>query len=210
MSKRGFVRSFANSHALAAASILLPTALLAAYVNTKFHDAPASAQAAKNPYAGQEEAAQEGKKLYARNCLSCHGEQGKGTGNVPSLVDGKLDSVAPGEVFWFITRGDKDNGMPAWASLPAKQRWQIVTYVESLGTSQAAQEASAPPPPDTNTSKLKAPPPTPPFTDFRYEKPGTLHKITVSDLPQPYATKSAYEFASVVARPENAWPSAPA
>jgi mono/diheme cytochrome c family protein len=157
------MRSFANSHALAAAAILLPAALLAADVDTKFHNAPASARAAKNPYAGQEEAAQAGKKLYVRNCLSCHGAVGKGTGNVPSLVEGRLDSVTPGELFWFITRGDKDNGMPAWASLPAKQRWQIVTYVKSIGTSPAAQEASAPPPPDMNTSNLKAPPATPPF-----------------------------------------------
>src|ERR1700686_4703747 len=169
------MRSFANSLVLAAAAILLPAALLAADVDTKFHHAPASAQAAKNPYAGQEEAAQAGKKLYVRNCLSCHGKTGNGAGNVPSLVDGRLDSVTPGEVFWFITRGDKDSGMPAWASFPAKQRWQIVTYVKSMGTSPAAQEASAPPP-DINTFQLKAPPPTPPFTDFRYERPGTFHK----------------------------------
>jgi glucose/arabinose dehydrogenase len=204
------MRSFANSAALAAAAILLPAALLAADVDTKFHNAPASARAAKNPYAAQEEAAQAGKKLYVRNCLSCHGAAGKGTGNVPSLVEGRLDSVTPGELFWFITRGDKDNGMPAWASLPAKQRWQIVTYIKSIGTSPAAQEASAPPPPDMNTSNLKAPPAAPPFTDFRYEKPGTFHKITANDLPQPYATKSAYNSPHVVARPGNVWPSAPA
>jgi mono/diheme cytochrome c family protein len=190
--------------------ILLPAALLSADVDTKFQNAPASAQAVKNPYAGQEQAAQAGKELYTRDCLSCHGQLGHGTSNVPSLVDGKLDSVTPGEVFWFITRGDKENGMPAWASLPAKQRWQIVTYVESLRTSQAAQEASAPPPSDLNTSKLKAPPPTLPFIDFRYEKPGTFHKITLSDLPQPYATQSRFNSPDLVARPENAWPSAPA
>jgi glucose/arabinose dehydrogenase len=210
------MRSFAKSRALIAAAILLPpAALLAADVDTKFHNAPASARGAKNPYAGQEEAAQAGRKLYARNCLSCHGKTGNGTGKTPSLVDGRLDSVTPGEVFWFITRGDKENGMPAWASLPVRQRWQIVTYVKSMGTlqgtAQSAQEGSAPPsPPDTNPSQLKAPPPTLPFTDFRYEKPGTFHKITVNDLPQPYATKSAYKFPIPVARPDNAWPVAPA
>jgi glucose/arabinose dehydrogenase len=94
--------------------------------------------------------------------------------------------------------------------LPEKQRWQIVTYVKSMGTSQNSQEASAPAPPDMSTSKLKAPPPTPPFTDFRYEKPGTVRKITVHDLPQPYATQSADNGPKLVARPDNAWPVAPA
>jgi glucose/arabinose dehydrogenase len=202
------MRSFANSKALAAAALLLPAALLAADVDTKFHNAPASAQAAKNPYVGQEEAAQAGEKLYARSCLSCHGKLGRGTGNVPSLVDGRLDSVKAGEVFWFITRGSKANGMPSWAFLPAKQRWQIVTYVTSVLPAVNAQPKTvpAPAPPDMSTFKLKAPPPTPPFTDFRYENPGTIRKITVADLPQPYATKSSYNGPKVVARPENAWP----
>ncbi len=49
-----------------------------------------------------------------------------------------------------------------------------------------------------------------PFTDYRYEKPGTIHKITASDLPAPYATKSASNWARVVDRPKDAWPQAPA
>ena len=85
----------------------------------------------------------------------------------------------------------------------------MILLPAALLSAPAAQEATAPPPADLNTSKLKAPPPAPPFTDFRYEKPGTLHKIMVKDLPQPYATKSAYDFPSLVARPENAWPKAP-
>jgi glucose/arabinose dehydrogenase len=203
------MRSLANSYSLVAAAILLPASLLfAADVDKNFHNAPASARATKNPYEGDATAAETGKRLYARNCLSCHGKTGKGTGNVPSLVDGKLDSVTPGEVFWFITKGDKDNGMPSWAQLPVKQRWEIVTYVKAMGTSPAAKEASAAAPPDTSTSKLNAPPPTPPFTDFRYEKPGTVHKITVKDLPEPYATQSSNNGPQLVARPENVWPAA--
>ena len=205
------MRTFNSSSALIAAAVLLPVALLfAADVDANFHNAPDSAQAMKNPYEGQAAAAQAGRKLYAQDCLACHGKTGKGTGNVPSLVDGKLDSVKPGEVFWFITRGDKENGMPSWAALPAKARWQIVTYVKSMETAQNSPSANAAAPVDTSTSKLKAAPPTPPFTDFRYEKPGATHKITVSDLPQPYATQSANNGPELVARPENAWPIAPA
>src|ERR1017187_8420886 len=48
------------------------------------------------------------------------------------------------------------------------------------------------------------------FTDFRGEKPGRVHKITVADLPAPYATKGVGNGPQVVARPQNAWPQAPA
>jgi len=201
------MRSFSGFCILIAAAILLPAALFAG-VDTKFHDAPDSAKAMKNPYEGQPAATAAGKQLYARNCLSCHGRRGEGQGNVPSLVDGKLESATPGEVFWFITKGDKDNGMPSWAQLPAKQRWQIVSFVKSMGLPQTAHVASYNPP-DPGGSTFKGPHPTPPFTDFRYEKPGVSRKITVNDLPQPYATQSSNNGPDVVARPENVWPIAP-
>jgi glucose/arabinose dehydrogenase len=51
--------------------------------------------------------------------------------------------------------------------------------------------------------------PQTPFTDYRYEKPGTVHKITAKDLPAPYATHSAMNWARVVDRPKNVWPQAP-
>jgi glucose/arabinose dehydrogenase len=203
------MRSFANLSALTTAAVFLAAAsLFAADVNTKFHNAPASARKMKNPYEGDDAAAQAGKPLFAKDCASCHGKLGRGTGEIPSLVNGRLDSVAPGEVFWFITRGSKANGMPSWAFLPVKQRWQIVTYVTSIlpALKKAPETATAPTPPDLSTFKLKASPPAPPFIDFRYEKPGTVHKITVADLPQPYATKSSFNGPRVVARPDKVWP----
>jgi glucose/arabinose dehydrogenase len=48
------------------------------------------------------------------------------------------------------------------------------------------------------------------FTDYKKEAPGVVRKITVADLPQPYATRSAGNSPEVVPRPSNAWPKAPA
>jgi len=182
-------------------------AVLAA--DTPFHDAPASAKAQRNPYAGQQAAADAGKALYARNCLACHGKTLQGTGNVPSLVDGKLKGVTAGEVFWFVTKGDKDNGMPSWASLEEEKRWQIVTYIEAMASGKAVAGGASAPAPEVAGMKVKDASPVAPFTDFRYEKPGTTRKITVNDLPQPYATQSSNNGAELVARPANAWPVAP-
>jgi glucose/arabinose dehydrogenase len=46
------------------------------------------------------------------------------------------------------------------------------------------------------------------FADYKSEAPGVFHKITVSDLPAPYATKSAENSPDVIPRPANAWPKA--
>src|SRR5712691_9890552 len=48
------------------------------------------------------------------------------------------------------------------------------------------------------------------FLDYRGVKPGGFRRITVADLPAPFATRSASNAPSVIARPANAWPQAPA
>ena len=102
-----------------------------------FHGAPVSAKAMKNPYAGQRAAIRAGRVFYGRNCGACHGSKGQGTGNIPALAKGPAQSASDGEIFWFITRGNISNGMPAWKSLPEKQRWQIIAYVKSLRSPHA-------------------------------------------------------------------------
>src|SRR6267154_1425907 len=160
-----------------------------------FHNAPASSNQLKNPYAGQPAAVAAGSKLYTMNCGSCHGIKGRGTGNIPALSKGPTQSVPDGEVFWFITTGSVDNGMPAWASLPEQKRWQIVTYLKSLKNSQSTQKTASASreekPANVTPVKTNAPPPQPPYTDFRFEQPGKIRKITAHDLPAPYATESA-------------------
>jgi glucose/arabinose dehydrogenase len=44
------------------------------------------------------------------------------------------------------------------------------------------------------------------FSDYRGERPGVMHKITVADLPAPFATESVQNSPKVIARPAGAMP----
>jgi mono/diheme cytochrome c family protein len=101
------------------------------YVSAQnFRNAPASAAQMKNPYSGDAQAAAGGKKLYFQNCAQCHGNTLQGMGPAPTLLSPKVKNAKPGEVFWFITNGDLNAGMPSWSQLPKQQRWQVVTFLE--------------------------------------------------------------------------------
>ncbi len=175
--------------------------------DANFHQAPASAKQLQNPYEGQQ-VTQAAKPLYHLRCARCHGEHGEGSGNIPPLEAGRIKATSSGELFWFISKGDDKAGMPSWAKLPEPQRWLIVTYIKTLGMAEPKTVTAPEPAPAAAT--LKAPAPTPPFTDYRFEAPGKTRKITLNDLPAPFATPSAGNGPKVVTRPEGAWPQVPA
>jgi mono/diheme cytochrome c family protein len=108
----------------------------AAAQNSSFHNAPPPAAAMNNPYKSASAAAA-GKKLYALNCAQCHGSNLQGIGPAPALDRAPVKNAKPGELFWFITKGKLESGMPSWSNLPAQQRWQIVTFLESQGNVKA-------------------------------------------------------------------------
>ena len=179
--------------------------------STSPRNAPSTAQALVNPYAGRTAAVGAGRQLYANHCASCHGISGEGAGNVPPLAHGALHSDADGAIFWYITTGNAENGMPSWASLPKDQRWKLVTFIKAISAGQvsgARVAESVATLPVGNTAS-NAPPPQPPFTDYRYEKPGTFRHIHLRDLSAPYASASATNGPTIVTRPAHAWPQAP-
>lgn len=45
--------------------------------------------------------------------------------------------------------------------------------------------------------------------DWRSDAPGVRHKLTVADLPAPYATRGVNNGARMIPRPKGAWPKAP-
>jgi len=48
------------------------------------------------------------------------------------------------------------------------------------------------------------------FADWSQQKPGTLRKITAADLPAPFASGSVDNGPTLISRPKDAWPVAPA
>lgn len=122
--------------------LLLPGLRLHAQ-DARFHNAPGSATQQKNPLVGQHAAVQAGAKLYATDCAGCHGPNGQGMGTFPALSKGPTQAAPDGEVFWFITTGAPDKGMPPWSSLSEQQRWQLVTFLKSLKTSANAGSSSS-------------------------------------------------------------------
>jgi len=189
-----------------ALSLLLCAAAIAQ--NKSFHGAPASAKTEKNAYQGQNTGL--GKTAFEHNCAACHGPMGEGSGNIPSLASGAAQAASDGELFWYITQGDVNNGMPSWQSLPEEQRWEIVNYLRVLGASKPGSPRVPFSSEEAVSVGMNAPAPRAPFTDYRFEKPGTIRTITLEALPAPLATTSAGNTPELVARPENAWPEVPA
>lgn len=103
----------------------------------KLPSVPASATRAKNPYAGKPGAAKAGASLYRYNCSTCHGEDARGSGAALNLRSTTTHSAADGRLFWLITNGNPEKGMPNFQTLTETERWQIVTYLKSLSAAKA-------------------------------------------------------------------------
>jgi mono/diheme cytochrome c family protein len=93
---------------------------------------PEKARAKQNPFDSKPEAQAAGAKLFGQNCASCHGDDGSGRNQHPSLRTERVRAATPGELEWLLTNGSMKNGMPSWSRLPEQQRWQIVSFLKSL------------------------------------------------------------------------------
>lgn len=87
----------------------------------------------QNPYAGDQKAIQEGRRLFGwYNCAGCHAPKGGG-GMGPPLSDARwIYGDAPQSVFDSIWEG-RPNGMPTWAArIPPDEVWKVVAYIQTL------------------------------------------------------------------------------
>lgn len=107
---------------------------------------PADALAKPNPLAQKPEATPGGKKLFQRNCVECHGPTGTGVEkkHAADLQLATVQQQSDGSLFWKITNGNTDRGMPSFSRLPELQRWQLVLYLRTLRPG-GEQQSKAPP-----------------------------------------------------------------
>jgi len=101
-------------------------------VYAALEEVPDSASTRRNPFEGNAREAIAGGKLFERHCAECHGEKAGGTRRAPSLLRPEVRQASSGTLFWIVTNGVVRQGMPVWSKLPEPQRWQIVTFLQSL------------------------------------------------------------------------------
>jgi mono/diheme cytochrome c family protein len=111
---------------------------------TQLAQVPDDARARANPLEHDAEAPVAGRKLYERHCQECHGANAESGRKGPSLRVDEVQGTSDGSLFWVITNGNVRAGMPVWSKLPEPQRWQITSYLKSLGPDGGASATPAP------------------------------------------------------------------
>ena len=100
--------------------------------------APAPEKAKKNPLPSDKKTVEQGEKVAKINCVSCHGNKGKGDGAAAVALNPKpadwtskrVQDESDGEIFWKVTTGR--GAMPSWRHLPENDRWALVRYIRTL------------------------------------------------------------------------------
>ena len=102
-------------------------------VYAELEKAPEKSRAKPNPLANDPQGPRAGRILFEEHCEECHGKDAAGTKKAPSLRAPEVQDAAPGAIFWVLSNGVVRKGMPVWSKLPEPQRWQLVSYIKSLG-----------------------------------------------------------------------------
>jgi len=91
----------------------------------------------ENPIAKTEKSIAQGRKLYEKNCIACHGEAGKGGIGPDLTVPVRIHGNTDGEMFHVITDGVAGTAMKGFRKeLSDEMRWHLVNYITSLRKSE--------------------------------------------------------------------------
>ena len=99
----------------------------------------------QNPFLETPERLEHGKKLFHGKgfCVTCHGRDGKGLGNIPGLrgklprdfTDKAWQAVrTDGELFWILKNGSPGTDMASFIPLvlTEEEAWDVLLYVRAF------------------------------------------------------------------------------
>lgn len=100
--------------------------------------APAAAALRPNPSYADEESLDQGKLLFRKYCVFCHGRDGEGDGPyrerleaIPANLSKLPHQLSDGDLAWKITHGRYP--MPSWQGILTEEEiWDIVNFIRSL------------------------------------------------------------------------------
>lgn len=96
---------------------------------------------------------EQGKAIFIRECMVCHGDAGRGQGpyraelqpGPPDFGDGSYGDYTDADYFWRISEGVPWSAMPAWRlQYSEEDRWKVVHYIRTMFT-QTEDPPPAPP-----------------------------------------------------------------
>jgi mono/diheme cytochrome c family protein len=119
---------------------------LAAQHDAAAHHHPEAAKI-KNPVAANAMSVAAGKKVYLKHCAGCHGDTGKGDGEMGEELEPKPANLtdadwkhgsSDGEIFTVIRNGVKGTGMKSFSKkITVRQTWDVINYVRTLAPTPA-------------------------------------------------------------------------
>ncbi len=115
-------------------------------------DVPAEYASLTNPVALTTESIDDGKAIFIRECMVCHGDAGRGHGpyreglqpSPPDFGDGSYGDFTDADYFWRISEGLPWSAMPTWKlQYSEEDRWKVVHYIRAIFT-QTEEKPAAP------------------------------------------------------------------
>ena len=135
---RCFTRVIGTAAATAALALVTASSLHA-QVGTPWV-APARRAARANPVASNPASIEQGRQVYRRECVKCHGPTGNNDGTdtkgadmsrAKKLSDASLWEESDGALFWKISEGR--DPMPSQQDvLTENERWAVVNYIRTF------------------------------------------------------------------------------
>ena len=106
-------------------------------------DPPAGYSDLTNPLDMSTQVLDEGKAIFIRECMVCHGDAGRGNGpyrstiqpGPPDFGDGSYGDYTDSDYFWRISEGVPWTAMPSWKlQYGEEDRWKLVHYIRGIFT----------------------------------------------------------------------------